>query len=61
MKDFEKELSEEKFLRIHKSYIVTLDKIERFSSRTVEIGDSKIPLSRNQKSQLSDALKLLEN
>jgi hypothetical protein len=40
---------------------VNLDKIERFSSRTVEIGDSKIPLSRNQKSQLSDALKLLEN
>lgn len=61
MKDFEKGLSEEKFLRIHKSYIVNLDKIERFSSRTVEIGDSKIPLSRNQKTLLVDALKLLEN
>jgi len=61
MKDFEKKLPEDKFLRIHKSYIVNLDKIERFSSRTVEIGESKIPLSRNQKSNLTDALSLLEN
>jgi DNA-binding LytR/AlgR family response regulator len=61
MKEFEKELSEEKFLRIHKSYIVNLDKIEKFSSKTVEIGDSKIPLSRNQKTQLVEALRLLEN
>jgi len=61
MKAFENELPEGKFLRIHKSYIVNLDKIERFSSRTVEIGESKIPLSRNQKSNLTDALSLLEN
>jgi len=61
MKDFEKKLPEDKFLRIHKSYIVNLDKIERFSSRIVEIGNSKIPLSRNQKEHLVDALKLLEN
>jgi DNA-binding LytR/AlgR family response regulator len=61
MKDFEKKLPEDKFLRIHKSYIVNLDKIERFSSRTVEIGESKIPLSRNQKANLTDALSLLEN
>lgn len=60
MKDFEKKLPEDKFLRIHKSYIVNLDKIERYSSRTVEIGESKIPLSRNQKGHLVDALKQLE-
>ena len=61
MKDFDKRLPEDKFLRIHKSYIVNLDKIEKYSSRTVEIGNSKIPLSRNQKENLVDALKLLEN
>jgi len=61
MKDFENELPEDKFLRIHKSFIVNLDKIERFSSKTVEIGNSKIPLSRNQKTLLVDALKLNEN
>ncbi len=61
MKNFEKKLAKENFLRIHKSYIVNLDKIERFNNKAVEVGDSKIPLSRNQKTQLVDALKLLEN
>ena len=61
MKDFEKELSKYNFLRVHKSYIVNLDKIERYSSRTVEIGNSKIPLSRNQKEHFAEAISLLEN
>ena len=61
MKDFEKELSKYNFLRVHKSYIVNLDKIERYSSRTIEIGNSKIPLSRNQKEHFVDALNLLES
>ena len=56
MKSFEKELPENKFLRIHKSYIVNLDKIDRFNSKNVEVGAYEIPLSRNKKTQLVDAL-----
>ena len=56
MKSFEKELPEGKFLRIHKSYIVNLDKIDRFNSKNVEVGAYEIPLSRNKKTQLVDAL-----
>ena len=56
MKAFEKELPEDKFLRIHKSYIVNLDKIDRFNSKNVEVGAYEIPLSRNKKTQLVDAL-----
>ena len=56
MKAFEKELPENKFLRIHKSYIVNLDKIDRFNSKNVEVGTYEIPLSRNKKTQLVDAL-----
>lgn len=56
MKAFEAELPEGKFLRIHKSYIVNLDKIDRFNSKNVEVGDYEIPLSRNKKTQLVDAL-----
>ena len=52
----EKELPENKFLRIHKSYIVNLDKIDRFNSKNVEVGAYEIPLSRNKKTQLVDAL-----
>ena len=42
MKAFEKELPEGKFLRIHKSYIVNLDKIDRFNSKNVEVGAYEI-------------------
>ena len=61
MKALEHELPKETFLRIHKSYIVNLVKIEKFNSKIVEVGDYKIPLSRNKKTQLINALKLLEN
>jgi DNA-binding LytR/AlgR family response regulator len=61
MKSFEAELPEDKFLRIHKSYIVNLAKIDRFSSRKVEVGDYEMPLSRKKTHLLGDALKLLEN
>jgi two-component system LytT family response regulator len=56
MKAFESELPEGKFLRIHKSYIVNLDKIDRFNSKNVEVGAYEIPLSRNKKTQLVEAL-----
>ncbi|WP_274475668.1 LytR/AlgR family response regulator transcription factor [Mangrovimonas aestuarii] len=56
MKAFEKELPENMFLRIHKSYIVNLDKIDRFNSKNVEVGSFEIPLSRNKKVQLVEAL-----
>ncbi|WP_224491031.1 LytR/AlgR family response regulator transcription factor [Robertkochia flava] len=56
MKSFEKELPADRFLRIHKSYIVNLDKVEKFNSKTVEVNGKKIPLSRNKKQELADAL-----
>ncbi|MGB1308579.1 MAG: LytR/AlgR family response regulator transcription factor [Oceanihabitans sp.] len=56
MKAFEGELPDGKFLRIHKSFIVNLDKVDRFNSKNVEIGTHEIPLSRNKKTQLVDAL-----
>jgi DNA-binding LytR/AlgR family response regulator len=56
MKSFEKELEDENFLRIHKSYIVNLDRIQRYNSREVEIDGEKIPLSRHKKTLLADAL-----
>lgn len=56
MKSFEAELPSERFLRIHKSYIVNLDKVERYNSRNIEIADEKIPLSRHKKHSLIEAL-----
>ena len=39
-------LSENKFFRIHRSYIVSLDKINSFTSEIVEIGDMELPIGR---------------
>jgi len=56
MKSFEAQLPGDRFLRIHKSYIVNLDKVERYNSRNIEIADEKIPLSRHKKHSLIEAL-----
>jgi len=56
MKAFEKEVDEYSFLRIHKSYIVNLKKIKRFNSKFVEINNENLPLSRNKKKILIEAL-----
>lgn len=37
------------FLRIHRSFIANTDKINSFSSETVEIGLLKLPISRSYK------------
>jgi DNA-binding LytR/AlgR family response regulator len=56
MKSFEKDLAKDKFVRVHKSYIINIDKVERFNSRFAEIGITKIPLSRHKKEDLVRAL-----
>ena len=56
MKAFITRLPEDKFLRIHKSYIVNLDKVEKFNSAHVEVCGKKIPLSRHKKIDLEEAL-----
>ena len=56
MKAFEQKLPKDKFLRVHKSYIVNLEKIEKFNSKTIEIEGSQVPLSRNKKIELMEAL-----
>ena len=56
MKSFENQLPSNKFLRIHKSYIVNLDRIERYNSKSIEIDKQQIPLSRHKKGNLMEAL-----
>ncbi|OYQ43448.1 LytR/AlgR family response regulator transcription factor [Flavobacterium aurantiibacter] len=58
MKSFENDLPSERFVRVHKSFIVNIDKVEKFNSKYAEIGAIKIPLSRNKKDDLKRALSL---
>ena len=59
MKSFENDLPKEKFVRVHKSYIVNIEKVDKFNSKFAEIGTSKIPLSRNKKEDLKRALETI--
>ena len=56
MKGFEKELPEGKFIRVHKSFIINLSRVEKFNNKFIEIGTTKIPLSRNKKEEILKAI-----
>jgi len=56
MKAFESILPDDRFMRIHKSYIVNLDKVERYNSKVIELENEELPLSRNRKAGLIEAL-----
>lgn len=60
MKSFENDLSKDKFVRVHKSFIVNIDKVDKFNSKFAEIGPTKIPLSRNKKEDLKKALEVTQ-
>ncbi len=51
----EKELSED-FIRIHRSYIINLTKIDVFTSSYVEIGERKFTIGRNYKEDVAKRL-----
>lgn len=61
MKAFQSLLPNDRFLRIHKSYIVNLDKVQRYNSKTIELDKDKLPLSRNRKADLVEALAATQN
>ncbi len=61
MKSFNDLLPADKFLRIHKSYIINLEKVVKYNSKTVELGKDSLPISRYRKEELSKALDLLES
>ncbi len=39
-------LPEDKFFRIHRSYIISIDKIKTFTHELVEIGDKELPIGK---------------
>ena len=57
MKAFEQRLPDDKFLRIHKSYIISLKRIERFNNTVVEVCGKQMPLSRKRKAKFMNALR----
>jgi len=56
MKAFVTKLPENRFLRIHKSFIANLDRIKRFNTKVVEIEGTELPISRTKKAKLFEIL-----
>ena len=52
MKAIEERLPKNKFIRVHRSYIVHLDKINRFEDNMIRLGEKVIPVSRSCKENL---------
>ena len=56
MTQMEEKLTSERFLRIHKSYIVSISKIEAFTANTIEIQGKELPIGRSFKNGVISAL-----
>lgn len=52
----ENKLPSEQFIRIHKSYIVSIPRIRAFSATTIELENAKLRIGRNYKNQVFSAL-----
>lgn len=56
MAQMEEKLANENFLRIHKSFIVSISKIEAFTANTIEIQGKELPIGRSFKNAVLGAL-----
>lgn len=60
MSAFNKRLEADKFIRIHKSYIVNLKMVERYNHEFIEIKNKKIPISRAKIVELDQLLNCID-
>ncbi len=56
MKNMEEKLPDKYFKRVHRSFIVSLDKIMSIVGGSVEVGDQRIPIGKNYKESFFIAL-----
>lgn len=52
----EQKLPEDRFLRIHRSFIISLHKIEAFSPTSIDINNIELPIGRSYKREVSKVL-----
>ena len=49
MKNLEQRLPSAKFIRLHRSFIISISKLKSIASHSVEIGEKQIPIGKNYK------------
>jgi DNA-binding LytR/AlgR family response regulator len=56
---FEEILDNDDFIRIHRSFIIAKNKIDAYSSSTIELGDTELPIGRKYKDVVLEKLSKL--
>jgi two-component system LytT family response regulator len=56
MKSLEENLDSKSFISVHKSYIVSITKIESIDGNELKIQSYRIPVSRNYREQVMEQL-----
>jgi DNA-binding LytR/AlgR family response regulator len=56
MKAMEQKMHATKFIRIHRSFIVAINKIDKIEDNTVTVGDKAFPVSRTHKQNLLNSI-----
>jgi len=56
LQNIENKLPSELFIRVHKSYIVSITRIRAFNATTIELENAKLRIGRNYKNQVFSAL-----
>ena len=59
MKDIEAKLPTDKFIRVHRSYIVSMEKVGVWDENAVMIGDKTIPIGKSYKDAFMNKLNFL--
>ncbi|WP_437398606.1 LytR/AlgR family response regulator transcription factor [Flagellimonas lutimaris] len=59
LKNIELQLPVDKFLRIHRSYVINVHKVKGYEGNTLFIGDKKIPVSKTYKHEVFKLFKTL--
>lgn len=54
--NIEAKLPGNEFIRVHRSFIISLSKVESFTNETIEIGENEIPISRSYKKEVLNRL-----
>ncbi len=57
MKNLVSSLPSDRFIRTHKSYIISIDKVEAFSGNMLEINGKNVPISKSYKEEVMERFK----
>ena len=60
LRELEEKLPKKKFIRIHKSYIVSVKKIDALEGNMIEIAGEKLPVGKSFKSNVTELFGLEE-